>query len=90
MNTPDQSPLDQITTYTHRHDPGLSFPIECAPKRVGTGVSRGLSFHGVDIWNADELSWLDVRYTRRGGPDINPLHSSETEATPENLSGARQ
>ncbi|WP_049620609.1 NADPH-dependent 7-cyano-7-deazaguanine reductase QueF [Frateuria defendens] len=61
MSTPDHSPLGKATVYADRYDPGLLFPIPRQPKRAEIGVHGALPFHGVDIWNAYELSWLDAR-----------------------------
>jgi 7-cyano-7-deazaguanine reductase len=66
MSTPEHSPLGKDTTYADRYDPKLLFPIPRADKRVEIGVAEPLPFHGVDIWNAYELSWLD----RRGKPQV--------------------
>ena len=61
MNTPEQSQLGQSTVYADRYDPSLLFPIPRAEKRAEIGVGDPVPFHGVDIWNAYELSWLDAR-----------------------------
>jgi 7-cyano-7-deazaguanine reductase len=61
MSTPDHSPLGKDTVYADRYDPRLLFPITRADKRAEIGVAETLPFHGVDIWNAYELSWLDLR-----------------------------
>ncbi|WP_243050516.1 NADPH-dependent 7-cyano-7-deazaguanine reductase QueF [Dyella sp. RRB7] len=61
MSTPEHSPLGKTTAYADRYDPGLLFPIPRAAKRGEIGVSEPLPFHGVDVWNAYELSWLDSR-----------------------------
>jgi 7-cyano-7-deazaguanine reductase len=61
MSTPEHSPLGKTTTYADRYDPSLLFPIPREQKRVEIGVVEPLPFHGVDIWNAYELSWLDAR-----------------------------
>jgi 7-cyano-7-deazaguanine reductase len=60
MSTPDHSPLGKHTVYADRYDPGLLFPIPRQAKRDEIGVSQPLPFQGVDIWNAYELSWLDM------------------------------
>lgn len=60
MSTPDHSPLGKATAYADRYDPGLLFPIPRAAKRAEIGVGTPLPFHGTDIWNAYELSWLDM------------------------------
>jgi 7-cyano-7-deazaguanine reductase len=61
MSTPEHSPLGQNAVYADRYDPSLLFPIARADKRAEIGVGEVLPFHGVDIWNAYELSWLDLR-----------------------------
>ena len=61
MNTPEQSPLGKDTLYANRYDPSLLFAIPRTDKRAEIGVAEPLPFHGVDIWNAYELSWLDLR-----------------------------
>ena len=60
MSTPDHSPLGKATAYADRYDPKLLFPIPRAAKRAEIGVGTPLPFHGTDIWNAYELSWLDM------------------------------
>ncbi|MGC1550764.1 MAG: NADPH-dependent 7-cyano-7-deazaguanine reductase QueF [Rhodanobacter sp.] len=60
MSTPEHSPLGKNTIYADRYDPTLLFPIPRQGKRDEIGVSEPLPFHGVDIWNAYELSWLDM------------------------------
>ncbi|OZI23464.1 NADPH-dependent 7-cyano-7-deazaguanine reductase QueF [Bordetella genomosp. 9] len=57
----DQAPLGHDVAYPAEYDPGLLYPIERAANRAGIGVGTPLPFHGADIWNAYELSWLDPR-----------------------------
>ena len=66
MSSPDQSQLGKTTVYADRYDPSLLFPIPRAAKRAEIGVGEPLPFHGTDIWNAYELSWLD----RHGKPHV--------------------
>jgi len=66
QNTPAGSTLGQSVAYADRYDPGLLFPIPRATNRAGLGIGDSLPFHGVDVWNAHELSWLDTR----GKPEI--------------------
>jgi 7-cyano-7-deazaguanine reductase len=62
MSSPDHSPLGKATVYADRYDASLLFPIPRQGKRDEIGVSGdSLPFHGVDIWNGYELSWLDLR-----------------------------
>ena len=66
MSTPEHSPLGKDTSYPDRYDPDRLFPIPRADKRAELGLAEMLPFHGVDIWNAYELSWLD----RHGKPVV--------------------
>ncbi|MGA7440203.1 MAG: NADPH-dependent 7-cyano-7-deazaguanine reductase QueF [Luteibacter sp.] len=62
MSSPDHSPLGKATPYADRYDVSLLFPIPRQAKRDEIGVTGdALPFHGVDIWNGYELSWLDSR-----------------------------
>ncbi len=51
-------PLGQDTGYPHKYAPDLLFPISRTDGRESLGLSAGLPFRGVDMWNAWELSWL--------------------------------
>ncbi len=54
------SPLGKTADYNQRYNPNLLFPIARHTKRDEIGIdSQHLPFHGVDIWNAYELSWLN-------------------------------
>ncbi len=55
----DQLPLGKATVYKSEYDPGLLCPIPRKLKRDELSLPRELPFHGVDIWNAYELSWLN-------------------------------
>jgi len=62
MSSADHSPLGKATVYADRYDAGLLYPIPRQGKRDEIGVSAdALPFHGVDVWNGYELSWLDLR-----------------------------
>jgi 7-cyano-7-deazaguanine reductase len=60
-NTPDQSPLGKSSAYRTDYAPELLFPIPRQQKRDELGISGTLPFFGVDIWNAYEISWLNLR-----------------------------
>jgi len=60
-NTPEQSPLGKNSAYQTQYAPELLFPIPRQQKRDELGLSGTLPFFGVDIWNAYELSWLNMR-----------------------------
>ncbi|GIZ50875.1 NADPH-dependent 7-cyano-7-deazaguanine reductase QueF [Noviherbaspirillum aridicola] len=60
-NQPDASPLGKPTAYQAEYSPALLFPIPRQAKREEIGISGTLPFFGMDIWNAYELSWLNMR-----------------------------
>jgi 7-cyano-7-deazaguanine reductase len=60
-NTPDQSPLGKTSAYQTQYAPELLFPIARRSKRDELGLAGTLPFYGVDIWNAYEVSWLNMR-----------------------------
>jgi 7-cyano-7-deazaguanine reductase len=66
MNAPHDSPLGKSSAYPDRYDASLLFPIPRAAQRAALGIGGALPFHGVDVWTAYELSWLDAK----GKPEI--------------------
>ncbi len=60
MNDRD-SPLGKQIVYTAHYSPELLYSIPRIEKRSEIGISSSLPFEGVDIWNAYELSWLDMK-----------------------------
>lgn len=60
------SPLGKTTLYKTEYDPSLLFSIPRQSKREEIGITGTLPFFGMDIWNAYELSWLNLR----GKPQI--------------------
>jgi 7-cyano-7-deazaguanine reductase len=60
-NSPEQSTLGKAATYTSQYDASLLFPIPRADKREEIGITTSLPFFGMDIWNAYEVSWLNLR-----------------------------
>lgn len=63
---PGKSPLGKPTAYDTQYNPALLFPIARQDKRAELGIAGTLPFFGVDIWNAYEVSWLNLR----GKPQI--------------------
>lgn len=63
MTLPEHSPLGKVSAYKTEYDASLLFPIPRAPKRAEIGLpdGRAVPFFGVDIWNAYELSWLNLK-----------------------------
>jgi len=63
MTLPEHSPLGKPSAYKTEYDPTLLFPIPRQPKRTEIGLAEGraLPFFGVDIWNAYEVSWLNLK-----------------------------
>lgn len=68
MMTPEHSPLGKPAAYKTEYDASLLFPIPRLAKREELGLHEGvaLPFFGVDMWNAYELSWLNMK----GKPQI--------------------
>jgi 7-cyano-7-deazaguanine reductase len=60
---PEDSLLGKHVSYRDTYAPELLFPIPRASKRADSGLAEEhpLPFHGEDLWNAYELSWLDPR-----------------------------
>jgi len=55
------SPLGQETVYANQYDPSLLYPIARDLNWAAKGMPRAsLPFRGMDIWNAYEVSWLDL------------------------------
>ena len=54
-----KSPLGEKSTFPASYSPGLLHPIARAENRHILGISGAWPFHGEDIWNAYELTWLD-------------------------------
>lgn len=69
--TVENSLLGKHTEYVDQYDPTLLFPIPRQPKRDDIGLASispegKLPFFGQDIWNAFELSWLNLK----GKPEV--------------------
>ncbi len=56
-----RSPLGKSASYQNTYDPGLLFPIPRREQRRELGIDGPAPFQGVDIWNAYEVSWLNMR-----------------------------
>lgn len=54
-------PLGKHTVYKAEYDPELLCPFPRQVKRDVIGVTDSLPFGGYDIWNAFELSWLNLK-----------------------------
>lgn len=59
-------PLGKKTFYTSKYNPSLLYPITREEKRKEIGIEEKLPFHGTDIWNNYELSWLNMK----GKPEV--------------------
>ncbi len=57
LTTAADSALGKTTEYREDYDPALLFPIPRAGNR-GALALDGVPLHGLDLWNAYELSWL--------------------------------
>lgn len=58
---PAASPLGKPSVYQTQYDPPLLFSIARQDKRGELGIAGKLPFFGMDIWNAYEVSWLNLR-----------------------------
>lgn len=61
-----ENPLGQATTYPDQYSPELLYAIARTKGRKALGLDTDLPFHGMDFWNAWDLSWLD----RNGVPQV--------------------
>lgn len=56
----DNNPLGKNSAYIDSYDPTLLFPISRAESWKAVNIDREtLPFHGEDIWNGYEISWLN-------------------------------
>ena len=61
QNKPTDSPLGKQVSYDGGYDPSLLFPIARQSMREELGIGVTMPFFGIDIWNAYEVSWLNLR-----------------------------
>lgn len=62
MNYPDGTLLGQASAYPDQYTPTLLYPVPRQDARAGLALEdTALPFHGMDIWNAYELSWLNEK-----------------------------
>lgn len=55
------APLGKKSAYINQYDSSLLFPIPRQIKREEIKVPATLPFKGFDLWNAYELSWLNLK-----------------------------
>jgi 7-cyano-7-deazaguanine reductase len=55
----EEIPLGRATAYPEQYSPGLLYAIARTDSRSTLGLTEALPFHGCDIWNAWELTWLN-------------------------------
>lgn len=67
--SPELSLLGKPATYATAYDASLLFPMPRKTKRDALGLTGTLPFFGVDLWNAYEVSWLNLR----GKPQVGIL-----------------
>lgn len=81
MSQAEQSQLGKATVYCSQYDAGLLFPIARQEKRDELGFDlSSLPFHGMDIWTAFEVSWLNAQ----GLPEVR-IAEFEFDAASPNL-----
>ena len=52
-------PLGQVTDYPQEYSPDVLFAVPRSDAPQPLGLDGDLPFHGKDLWNAWELTWLD-------------------------------
>lgn len=64
----ENSPLGKVIPATDKYAPELLYAIARENKRLELGIlnAKQLPFHGADLWNAYELSWLNSK----GKPEV--------------------
>ncbi|NRA46626.1 MAG: NADPH-dependent 7-cyano-7-deazaguanine reductase QueF [Oligoflexales bacterium] len=61
MNNPESSELGKTTVYPKTYDKSLLFPIPRSESRERIGITGEAPFFGYDIWNAWEVSFLNLK-----------------------------
>ncbi len=61
MKHVDLSPLGKKSSYISQYQADLLFPIPRKLKREEINVPLVLPFHGADVWNGFEISWLNKK-----------------------------
>ncbi|NGX43517.1 MAG: NADPH-dependent 7-cyano-7-deazaguanine reductase [Chlamydiae bacterium] len=61
IDTLKKAPLGKETFYVSQYTPSLLCPLPRKSKRDEIGIPATLPFFGVDIWNAYEVSWLNLK-----------------------------
>jgi 7-cyano-7-deazaguanine reductase len=54
-----KSPLGKATAYPDQYSPDLLYAMARIDSRASLGIAPATPFHGTDIWNAWDLTWLD-------------------------------
>jgi len=55
-----KNPLGKPTDYADGYSPGVLYAVPRIEARAALGLGAKLPFRGEDIWNAWELTWLDL------------------------------
>ena len=62
----ENAPLGNKSAYISQYDSSLLFPIPRVTKRKEIGLGTSYPFYGYDVWNAYEISWLNLK----GKPEV--------------------
>ncbi len=60
MRKSSENQLGRATPSPRDYAPEMLYAVSREPARQGLGIGAALPFHGEDLWNAWELSWLDL------------------------------
>lgn len=77
-NNPESSPLGKRAPAPASYDPTVLYSIPREPMRDELGITGTIPFYGLDIWNAYELSWLNMR----GKPQIAIMNLTVSSDSP--------
>ncbi len=77
-NNPENSPLGKPVSTPLSYDPSILYPIPRQPIREELGITGTIPFYGLDIWNAFELSWLNMR----GKPQVAIMNLTVSSDSP--------
>ncbi len=77
-NTPENSPLGKTVSTPLSYDPSILYTIPRQPMREELGITGTIPFYGLDIWNAFELSWLNMR----GKPQVAIMNFTVSSDSP--------
>ena len=77
-NNPENSPLGKKVSTPESYNPSILYSIPRKPMREALGITGTIPFYGLDVWNAFELSWLNMR----GKPQVAIMNFTVSSDSP--------